>query len=173
MHAAEIAAAVDPENVDRTAGLLLARLKLLKYQVDRNQLSDAASATAREMVAEADSLARTHGEDMQFLSILGMTKFKLAQVLQAHEEVGWQEATRSAVIDLEMASEKDKGDKNSLLLAGEARELLAEALVNDAPEESRQELRKALKDYREAERRDPQNETVKGRIRGLAELGLK
>jgi hypothetical protein len=70
------------------------------------------------------------------------------------------------VIDAELAAGENKQDKHSLTFAGNARATLARDLKEqNKEEEARDEFRRALKDYLEAARRDPQDAEVQGAIR--------
>jgi hypothetical protein len=100
------------------------------------------------------------------LSIRGVFKILLGKILKDRNEVSWQEAIRSGVIDTEFAADKNKQDKLSLTFAGNARVMLALGLKEQNKErEARDELQRALKDYLEASRRDPKDTEVQGAIR--------
>ena len=117
-------------------------------------------------MADAQSLLMSDRQNMAVLSLRGVTRIVLGNILQDRNEVGWQEATRSGVIDAEFAAGKNKQDKDSLTYAGSARVMLARDLKEqNKEEEARDELQRALMDYLEASRRDPKDTEIQGAIR--------
>jgi hypothetical protein len=57
-------------------------------------------------------------QNMFALSVRGDIRIVLGMILQDRNEVGWQEAIRSGVIDAEFAAGKNKQDDFSLKYAG-------------------------------------------------------
>ena len=121
---------------------------------------------ARQCTADAQSLLMSDRQNMAVLSLRGVTRIVLGNILQDRNEVGWQEVIRSGVIDAEFAAGKNKQDRGSLKFAGRARFMLAQDLKEQNKEkEARDELQRALKDYLEASRRDPKDTEVQDAIR--------
>ena len=159
----------DPDNQKILLRLLLARLDVLGAQIDKKRsmkdkrLYDPVVATAREMVANADSLMRSDRQNMILLAILGFSKFTLAKVLLEGDDDwnGWKEAIQGGRIHLEKAesaAEKNVKDKGSLTIAGKARAFLADSLdVYHKAEDAHKERLLAFKDYNLALSRYPAN----------------
>jgi tetratricopeptide (TPR) repeat protein len=168
MHAAEITVSVsNPDNDETRMNLLMARMSLMSAHFsNRSEGFDEASLlVARESTADAQSLLMSNRQNVLAFSVRGVIRIVLGKILQDRKEVGWQEATRSGVIDAEFAADKNKQDKISLPYAGDARYRLALDLKEqNKKEEARDELQRALKDYLEASRRSPQDTEVKGAI---------
>ncbi len=170
MHAAEISASVskDRDKDETRLDLLMARMKLIAAHRSKwsEGVDEASLLVARESTADAHSLLMSDRQNMVVLSARGELRLVLGQILQGRKEVGWQEAIRSGVIDLELAAGRNKQDKLSLTSAGDARVMLALDLNEQNKEkEASDELQRALKDYLEASRRDPKNTEVQGAIR--------
>ena len=122
-------------------------------------------------MADAQSLLMSDRQNMAVLSLRGVTRIVLGNILQDRNEVGWQEVIRSGVIDAEFAAGKNKQDRDSFTHAGRARVVLALDLKKqNKEEEARGELGRALKDYLEASRRDPKDTEVQGAIRGIRQV---
>jgi hypothetical protein len=170
MHVAEITVSVskDPDKDGTRMNLLMARMSLLSAHA-RNLsegFDEASLLVARESTADAQSLLMSDRQNMDVLSVRGAIRLVLGKILQDRKEVGWQEAIRSGVIDAEFAASENKQDKHSLMFAGNARAVLALDLKEQNKEEqAREEFRRALRDYLEASRRDPQDTEVQGAIR--------
>jgi tetratricopeptide (TPR) repeat protein len=170
MHAAEITVSVskNPDKDGTRMNLLMARLRLITADPSKwsEGFDEASFLVARESTADAHSLLMSDRQNMVVLSMRGMLRLVLGKILQGRNEVGWQEAIRSGVIDAEFAAGKNKQDKLSLTSAGDARVMLARDLKEQNKEdEARDELQRALKDYLEASRRDPKDTEVQGAIR--------
>jgi hypothetical protein len=166
MHATEIAAAIDPHKQEITENLLSASVRVLDARIhDKGTLKDKRYdrlvATARETVANADSLMRSERQNMVPLAVLGLSKFLLASVLQEGDEDGWDEAIQAGRIQLEKAEDgaaKDVKDKESPEVAGRARAVLADSLdESHHAEDARNERQRALKDYKLALSRYPED----------------
>jgi tetratricopeptide (TPR) repeat protein len=170
MHAAEIAVAMDPDKDGPRETLLAARFKLVRAHT-RNwttRFDEAALAVTRESVADAESLLARHRQNMEVLTVRGMSRLALGLILRGRKEIGWQEAIRSGVIDEEFVAGKDKQDKDSLKYAGGARVALALDLKEQNKEgEARNELQRALKDYLDASKRDPKDRETLDAIRDI------
>ena len=188
MHAAEIIVSVskDPDNDGTRMNLLWTRMNLIAAHASNSAegFDEASLLVARESTADAQSLLMSDRQNMVVLSVRGVIRIVLGNILKDRNEVGWQEAIRSGVIDAEFAAginkqdkdagknkqDKDAGknklDKVSLTYAGKARVMLARDLKEqNKEEEARDELQRALKDYLEASRRDPKDTEVQGAIR--------
>jgi tetratricopeptide (TPR) repeat protein len=170
MHAAEIAVAMDPDKDGPRKTLLVARWKMVLAHT-RNlttNFDEAALAVMRESAADAEILLASGRQNMEVLTVRGMSRIALGKILQGRNEVGWQEAIRSGVIDEEFVAGKDKQDKDSLKYAGEARVTLALDLKKHEKEgEARDELLRALNDYLHASTRDPKDQETLGAIRDI------
>lgn len=177
MHAAEITVSLskDPDNDGTRMDLLVARMGLISAHPSKwsEGVDEASLLVARESTADAQSVLMSHRQNMVVLSIRGIIRIVLGTILKGRNEVGWQEAIRSGVIDAEFAAGKNKQDKLSLtyakislMYAGHARVILARDLKEqNKEEEARAELQRALKDYQEASRRDPKDTEVLDAIR--------
>ncbi len=174
MHAAEVAAAIDPaQELDH---LFVARLDLLRFNFDNDRTDDAMLSTARQMLADADSLAHGDVQSAPNLWALANANFALGAILRSKKSIGWPEAIRTGLMNEEAAALIDKKVAKYPKEAGDWRKTLAGYLDEENPddaEEARSERQLALKDYQDAERRDPANEEIKKAIRELAGLGVK
>jgi tetratricopeptide (TPR) repeat protein len=166
MHAAEIAVAMDPDKDGPRMTLLEARLR---FVTAHTALFDEASlAVTRESAADAESILANDRQNMDVLFVRGASRIVLGKILQGRKEVGWQEAIRSGVIDVEFVAGKDKQNKGSLKYAGDARVALALDLKEQNKEaEARNELQRALQDYLDASKRDPKDQETLGAIRDI------
>jgi len=172
MHAAEITVSLS-DNDETRMDLLNARMNLITAHPGKwsEGVDEASLLVARESTVDAQSMSDR--QNMVVLSIRGMIRIMLGKILKGRNEVGWQEAMRSGVIDAEFAAGKSKQDKLSpayaklsLIYAGNARFTLAQALKEqNKAKEARAELQRALKDYQEASRRDPKDTEVQDAIR--------
>jgi hypothetical protein len=165
MHAAEIAAAIDPSNQDIRRGHLQAQFHVLDDQIQRGRTGkdkrfySSLVATAREVVTDADNMMRSDRQNMVYLAALARSEFTLAEALQEGAEDGWKEAVQIGLIRLEKAENaagNDEKDKDSPEIAGKARGVLADLReeTHDA-EEARKERLRAVADYRLALSRYP------------------
>jgi tetratricopeptide (TPR) repeat protein len=166
MHAAEIAAIVDPA---KETGLYNARINLLRfYFFDNKRRDDAMVSTARQLVADVDSMAQNDRQNADNLWQLANANRALGDILHERNDRGWKEAIRIGIVDLEAAAKKATEYWKE---AGAWRRTLADYLDDETPpaaDDARHERQLAFADYQEAAKRDPKDKDVKNAIRELA-----
>jgi tetratricopeptide (TPR) repeat protein len=179
VHAARIATLLAPEDKEKemTKNLVTARRALGKLLLE-NGRKEEALAMVREEIVAADRLVQKDGQDAFSLWVLGGAKLGLALVQQARKEIGWEEAIRSGLINLQKAAEIDKENSEYLVTVGNARATLADALEKDGGEnDALEERRLALNAYREAASRasgdEKKTKEINDKIRKLAEQGVR
>jgi Novel STAND NTPase 1 len=179
VHAARIATLLAPEDKEKemTKRLVTAR-RFLGQLLHENAREDEALAMVREEVVAADRLVQRDGQNAFSLWYLGDAKYGLAFVRHGRKEIGWEEAWRSGLINLQKAAEIDKENSGYLVLVGNWRVTLAEALEKDGREkDALDERRLALKAYREAASRasgdEEKTKEINDKIRKLAEQGVQ
>jgi hypothetical protein len=168
MHAAEIAAIVDPAT---EVSLYNARISLLRFYFDNERHDDAMVSTARQLVADVDSMAQKDLQNADNLWQLANANRALGDILHERNDRGWKEAIRIGIVDLEAAARVDKKAAKYSKEAGAWRRTLANYLDDETPpaaDDPRHERQLAFADYQEATKRDPKDEDVKNAIRGLA-----
>jgi tetratricopeptide (TPR) repeat protein len=168
MHAAEIAAIVDPA---KETSLYNARIDLLRFYFDNKRHDDAMVNTARQFIAEVDSMAQKDWQNAGNLWQLANANLALGDILHKRNDRGWEEAIRIAIVDVEAAARVDKKAAKYWKAAGAWRQTLAGYLDDETPpaaDEARHERQLAFADYQEAAKRDPKDEDVKNAIHGLA-----
>jgi hypothetical protein len=169
MHAAEIAAIVDPA---KEASLYNARINLLRfYFFDNKRHDDAMVSTARQLVAVGDSMVQKDWQNAGNLWLLANANLALGDILHERNERGWEETIRTAIGDVEAAARVDKKAAKYWKEAGAWRRALAHYLDDETPpaaDDARDERQLAFADYQEAAKRDPKDEEVKDAIRELA-----
>ena len=109
---------------------------------------------------------------------IGNAKYGLAVVRHSRKEIGWEEALRSGLINLQKAAEIDKENSKYLVEVGDGRVTLAEELEKGGREKDAvDERRLALKAYREAASRASHDEKktkeINDKIRELVEQGVR
>jgi hypothetical protein len=179
MHAARIAFLLVPDEGEKSTtesasiNQTLSRRQFGKFLYDNTRL-DEALAVVQELVVVADGLVQKNRENARYLQTLGNAKCGLGIVRRGRNEAGWEEAIRSGLIDSEKAAEVDKQESDYPQEVGRWRKYLAKELKADGrKEEALEEQQLALKAYREAARRAPDNEEIRKAIRDLAEDGVQ
>lgn len=169
MHAAEIAAIVDPAKEE--ASLYAARIILLRFYFDNKRHDDAMLNTARQLVADVDSVAQKDRKKADNLWQLANANFALGDILHERNDHGWEEAIRIGIADVEAAARVDKKATIYWKTAGAFRRDLADYLDDEVPpaaDDARHERQLAFADYQEAAKQDPKDEEVRNAIRELA-----
>src|SRR6516164_1898195 len=156
-----------------TKNLVKARRALGQLLLE-NAREDEALAVVREEVVAADRLVQRDGQNAFNLGYLGDAKYGLGLVRHARKEIGWEEAMRSSLINLQRAAEIDKENSEYLVDVGDERAALAKALEKGGREKDALDERQlALKAYREAASRasgdEKKTKEINDKIRELAE----